>query len=164
MKRLFNIILVLALLVGGYYYFYNQDNSSDTNLEADIESVMKKFEESLITGIPEDSEKINLKDVVGGVSSGIATRLVVNGDFSHYVVADLPEPEGSTFYEGWLVRGELGDSNFKFISTGRMSSVKGGYVLNFESSIDYTDFDQAVITLETISDETPEKHILEGSF
>lgn len=162
MRKLLNLILILGALAAVYFYFYD-DKPSDLGTET-VESVIERFDDSFTIEISEDADKISLKDVAGGTSSGVATRLLEDGRFSHYAIADLPEPEGGNFYEGWLVRGKPGDANFKFISTGKMINVKGGYTLNFESNTDYTEFGQVVITLETIMDSTPEKHILEGNF
>lgn len=162
MRKFLNWALVLGALGAVYFYFYD-DKPSGLGTET-VESVMERFDDSFTMEISEDADKISLKDVVGGTSSGVATRLLENGIFSHYVIADLPELEGKNFYEGWLVRGVPGDADFKFISTGKMISVKGGYTLNFDSKTDYTEFGQVVITLETIMDATPEKHILEGNF
>jgi hypothetical protein len=95
---------------------------------------------------------------------GIATRKQENGTFIHVVLADLPDPEEGSFYEGWLVRGEVGDTDFDFISTGKMILAKGGYLLEFESTTDYSDYPGVVITLEEAEDENPETHVLEGIF
>ena len=50
------------------------------------------------------------------------------------------------------------------ISTGRLRIAKGGYLLEFQSSTDYSSYDNAVVTLERVADSVPEEHILEGSF
>lgn len=114
--------------------------------------------------IPEDYEKADLKDVTGGQGSAIATRNLEAGVFKHMVLADLPDPASGTFYEGWLVRGKSGDNNFAFISTGKLRIAKGGYLLEFESSKDYSDYTGVVITVEKVNDKKPEAHVLEGSF
>jgi len=62
------------------------------------------------------------------------------------------------------VRGRQGDENFAYISTGRLTLAKGGYMLEFESSRDYSEYSEVVVTLEAVDDKKPEKHILEGSF
>lgn len=127
-------------------------------------SIEEKIEKSFNFAIPEDVERADLTDVTGGTGSGLATRKYENGRFTHAVLVDLPDPAPGTFYEGWLVRGKEGDANFAFISTGRMRVAKGGYILEFESSRDYSDHKGIVVTLEKVDDKKPEKHILEGSF
>lgn len=127
-------------------------------------SSQEQIERSFNLTLPEDVEKADLKDVSGGDGSGIATRKYENGNFTHMVLADLPDPAAGTFYEGWLVMGKMGDANFAFLSTGPLSVAKGGYLLEFESKTDYSDYKGVVITLEKVNDKTPETHILEGSF
>ena len=124
----------------------------------------ENIERTFNLDIPEDYEKAELKDVSKGEGSAIATRKLEDGVFKHMVLADLPDPEAGTFYEGWLVRGKSGDSNFAFISTGKLRIAKGGYLLEFESKTDYSDYKGVVITLEKVDDKKPEIHILEGSF
>lgn len=127
-------------------------------------SIEQQLEKSFNFEIPDDVERADLRDVSGGTGSGIATRKYEAGRFSHTVLTDLPDPSAGTFYEGWLVRGKEGDSNFAFISTGKMRIAKGGYLLEFESGKDYSEYKGVVITLERVDDKKPETHILEGSF
>lgn len=127
-------------------------------------SVEQKLEKSFNFEIPDDVERAELKDVSGGTGSGIATRKYEAGRFSHTVLADLPDPAAGTFYEGWLVRGKEGDSNFAYISTGKLRVAKGGFLLEFESGKDYSEYKGVVVTLEKVNDVKPETHTLEGSF
>ncbi len=121
-------------------------------------SVEEQLEESFNLQLPDDVEKLDLSDVSGGNSSGIATRKNESGVYTHTVLADLPDPQAGKFYEGWLVMGE------KVVSTGKFMIAKGGYLLEYESSTDYTDYNMVVVTLEQKDDKTPEVHILEGTF
>ena len=111
-------------------------------------------------------EQITLEDVTGGSAEGTATRVYdASGMFIHTVDARLPELAEGSVYEGWLVRGVPGDEDFDFISTGVMELEGGGmYSLVFSSETDYEAYAGVVITEETVVDETPEAHILEGSF
>ncbi len=122
------------------------------------------IEEAFKFDIPDDVEKAELKATKGDDFRAIATRKYEDGVYSHTVIADLPDPEGGTFYEGWLVRGNPGDDDFDVVSTGKMVIAKGGYLLNFESTTDHSEYKNVVITLEKKADSTPEEHILEGSF
>ena len=121
-------------------------------------SVEEQLEESFNLQLPDDVEKLDLSDVSGGNSSGIATRKNESGVYTHTVLADLPDPQAGKFYEGWLVMGE------KVVSTGKFMIAKGGYLLEYESSTDYSDYNMVVVTLEQKDDKTPEVHILEGTF
>ena len=75
---------------------------------------------------------------------------------------NLPDPEGTDFYEGWIVR------NFpsSVISTGAATITKGeGIYKNIYSfDQDLTDHDFYVLTLEPDDgDPAPATHILEGT-
>lgn len=156
-------ILILALL-GGVIYWRQRSQPSEEMRVPETLSVEEQLEQRFGTEIPEDVEKAELRDVTGGASSAIATRKFENGVFTHSVLADLPDPQGGHFYEGWLVRGQEGDENFVVLSTGRMRIAKGGWVLDFQSNNNLSDYNNVVITLEEVADTTPETHILEGSF
>ena len=148
-------LIVLAVLAGIIFLARRQREQPELQTTPSVE---ERLEESFNLEIPEDVEKIELADVSGGDSSGIATRKFEDATFTHVVLADLPEPEEGKFYEGWLVKGE------EVVSTGRLRVAKGGYLLEFESSTDYSDYKTVVVSEEEIADATPEKHILEGSF
>jgi len=148
-------LIVLAVLAGIIYLTRRQEQQPELQTTPSIE---ERLEESFNLEIPEDVEKAELSDVTGGSSTGIATRKYEEGKFTHAVLADLPEPAEGKFYEGWLVKGE------EVVSTGRLRVAKGGYLLEFESSTDYSDYKTVVVSEEEVADATPEKHILEGSF
>ena len=156
--------IVVLLVIGGLLYLRQRNKAGDEMKVPETLSVEESLEDKFKIQIPEDVDKAELKDVSGGSSSAIATRKYENNKFSHSVLADLPDPEQGSFYEGWLVRGEEGEDNFSVISTVKMSLAKGGYLLEFESNNDYSDYNKVVITLEKVADKLPEKHILEGSF
>jgi hypothetical protein len=156
--------LVILAILAGIIFWVRRPKEELQVPENTTDNVEEKMESFFNIEIPEDAEKAQLKDVTGGNASGIATRDQGNGTFVHVVLADLPDPEEGFFYEGWLVRGKTGDENFDFISTGKMTMAKGGYLLEFESQDDLSEYTGVVITLEEVEDANPEKHILEGSF
>lgn len=149
-------LIILAVLAGVVYFVRRP--RGPTLPAIPTPSTEEKIEESFNVKIPEDVERAELTAVAGADGSGIATRKFETGVFTHTVLADLPEPEAGTFYEGWLVKG------LSFISSGEMRIAKGGYLLDFTSSVDYSDYNKVVITLEKVDDKKPETHILEGSF
>jgi hypothetical protein len=103
----------------------------------------------------------SLDDVAGGDSSGTGYILRKDGILYHYVLAELPKPQGDNKYEGWLVKRE---PSLMFFSTGVMEMTEdGSYELSFTSDDESVGYDFVVITEETVVDETPEKHIIEGS-
>lgn len=93
--------------------------------------------------IPTDAEKIDLKDVSGGSGMGLATR--------NEILADLPVLPSGQFYQGWLE-----NASGKTALLGTLKSVKGGWILNYNSSV-YPGYNKVVVMVG-------EKHILEGSF
>src|SRR3989344_8849197 len=140
--------VILILVVGAVLWFKGRGAKEvSTPTPISEEEIKSRFNLT----IPEDVEKAQLKDVSGGNGSGIATRKYEDGRFTHMVLVDLPDPAVGTFYEGWLVRGKMGDADFAFISTGPMSVAKGGYLLEFSSAIDYSDYKGVVITLEKVN-------------
>ncbi len=151
-------LIVVVLLVSAIYLIRRRSEQTPVISETTTGETEEKIEETFRLDIPEDIEKAELKDVTGGTATGIATREFVNGVFTHSVLVDLPDPEPGYFYEGWLVKGD------KFFSTGKMRIAKGGYLLEYDSHVDYSDYGKVVITLEKVFDATPEKHILEGTF
>ena len=147
-------LLIFAILAGMTYWRNKKTllpDSINSQLELDLE-------EAFNLDIPDTAQKAELAGVGDYAGSGIATRAYENGNFSHAVLADLPDPAVGSFYEGWLVSGP------KFISTGRMRIAKGGWILEFDSAIDYSDYNGVVITLEKTADKLPEDHVLEGTF
>jgi hypothetical protein len=103
----------------------------------------------------------NLKDVSGGNSNGYA--VAYSGE-SYTLLAgfeNLPNPEGSDFYEGWVVRKQP----LSVISTGKAVKVKAGeYQNSFITQEDYGDHLLYVLTLEPDDgDPAPATHILEGT-
>lgn len=149
-------VVVLAGLVAVVYFFSHRSKETITQLPEP--TTEERIEETFKVEIPDDVDKAELTDVTGGTSSGIATRKYENGVYTHTVLADLPDSTSGEFYEGWLVMGD------KFFSTGRMRVAKGGYLLEYTSKTDYSDYNEVVITLEGTADTTPEKHVLEGNF
>ncbi|MFV1917105.1 MAG: hypothetical protein ACC618_01280 [Patescibacteria group bacterium] len=156
--------LVILAVLGGVIYFRSRSETPEELQVPQTLSTEDTIEEKFGLQIPEDVDKTELKDVSGGTASALATRKFEADAFTHAVLADLPDPDPGTFYEGWLARGNQGDPDFNILSTGRMRIAKGGYLLEFQSSTDYSDHPNVVITQEEVADNVPEKHVLEGSF
>lgn len=154
-------IVILAALVGLIYI--RQKRQEEQNVPETL-SIQDKIEDTFNLQIPEDVEKAELSDIGGGDASGIATRKYEEDKFSHTVLADLPDPEAGAHYGSWLVKGEEGEDDYSLIFTGRLRTAKGGYLLEFESGIDYSDHDQVLVTQEKVADNVPEKRILQGEF
>ena len=106
--------------------------------------------------------RADLEDVSGGNATGIAQATFLEGNYTLVVVFDgLVDPEGSDFYEGWIVRqGE----NQSVVSTGVVSKKDGVYKNLFISEKDLSDHTFYVLTIEPDDgDPAPADHILEGT-
>jgi hypothetical protein len=157
-------IVLLAVLVGALYLRNRNRTPEEMVVPETLSSIEEQMEDRFKVDIPEDVDKAELKALEGKDGSAIATRNFEDGKFAHEVLADLPEPENGSFYEGWLVKGEEGDEDFSLVSTGKMRIAKGGWVLDFSSSTDYSDHNKVMISLEKTADNSPEEPFLEGSF
>src|SRR5258707_1607625 len=122
------VIIILAI------YLIRRPAIFNTVTVSPVPSAISEFEQKLEDQfnikVPDNVEKIELKDVTGGISQGIATRIYENNVFEHTVIADLTDPDSGYFYQGWLMRGNPGDTTFGYVSTGKLESEKGGYMVN----------------------------------
>lgn len=105
----------------------------------------------------------------GGLSSGSARAVFAKGAYRlEATFKNLPDPSGTDFYEGWIVRKAVNDSNnvlipFDFISTGKATKTGDAYVNTYTSGADLTDHTFYVLTLETDDgNHAPSGHVMEG--
>lgn len=136
-------IVILAILAG-VIYFVRRPKQKVEELPQ-IPTTQEKIEEAFHTQIPDDVDKAELTDVTGGSASGIATRKVENGQFIFSVLADLPDGTYTVL---------LGEDE---MNLGTMRIAKGGYILEFSSSTDYSNQNSVVVRSGTTT-------ILQGSF
>jgi hypothetical protein len=111
----------------------------------------QQLENKFNVTIPSDVEKINLQASSGFEGVGIATRKFASGVFSHIIIADLPQPISGS-YQGWLIK-----DGITKISTGTLRLAKGGYLLEFTSKVDYSDYKKVEVRLG-------DSIVLSGSF
>lgn len=141
--------IVVVAVVAGVIYIKNRakiaqkvNPTASPSIQQQIENKFK----GLV--IPTDAEKIELKDVSGGVGMGIATR--------NEILADLPTLPNGQFYQGWLEKDLPEQTGGKIILLGNLIMAKGGWILNYDSS-KYLGYNKVIVTQGA-------KHILEGSF
>ena len=156
-------VVILLVLAGVIYYRQKQKNLPETTVPEAV-SVEKQMEDKFHVQIPDDVSKPELKDQTGGNSTGIATENVVNGKYQASILADLPEPTAGKFYQGWVEKGTKGNSDYSLVSLGKLKSAKGGWMIDFESSKDYSDHKTFIVTMESKFDSTPETTVLQGNF
>jgi hypothetical protein len=99
--------------------------------------------------------------VFDGNSSGTAQSNFNESGYNLLVeFGNIPDPSGTDFYEGWIVR----KSPFHVISTGKVTLVDGVYQNAYASGQNLSDHDFYVLTLEPDdNDPAPADHILEGT-
>ena len=152
------------MLLVGVIYVRQRTKPQEEMIVPETLSSEQIFEEKFNIQIPDDVDKAELKEVSDSGGSGIATRKFEDGKFTHSILADLPDPEQGSFYEGWLIRSEEGKDDYSLVSTGKLRLAKGGWMLDFTSSSDLNDHSKVLVSLEKTFDKTPEEKIIEGSF
>ena len=123
-------------------------------------------------GTNETSVKIWLDNnfQVERIRSNTLNRYILSKDdyedkiFKLTILADLPDPNSSEFYQGWLQKGNEWDEDYSMISLGKMTLAKGGWMLNFQSTTDYSEYDKALVSKEKTFDKNLEESVLEGTF
>lgn len=182
------IILGVLVLIGGAYFLFKPSQEPErireptgpttpmepskptrpTVTHSEVDELTVEEDESL-GPMPIDQRVMQngntltaeLVDVSGGSSSGTGYVLRENNTLYHYVTAELPAPQGTNQYEGWLVQQT---PELVFFSTGVMELGDNGiYMLSYQSPVTNEGYDFVVITEETVVDETPGTHILEGT-
>ncbi len=108
----------------------------------------------------------NGKDVRGintnDKASGIAQAIFKDGEYNLLATFEnLPDPVGTDFYEGWIVRTGL---KFDVISSGKLEKVDGQYVNKYSSAQDLTGHKFYVLTIEPDDgNSAPADHVVEGT-
>lgn len=142
--------VIIILIVAGAFYYRKTLRDKKVSAPTPVSIEFKKdFADSFKIDIPSDVNTIELKDVSGGDSRGIATN--------REILIDANDPEKGFYYEAWL------ESSDKLVSLGKLQIAKGGWILSYDNSKNL-DSTKVVISLEKINDNKIEKRILEGSF
>jgi hypothetical protein len=157
-------IVIILVLAGAVYLWQTRRQDLQVPDLTPTPSAQQEIEERFNVVIPEDAEKVQLRDTRGQDATAIATRSTADDTFRVTVLASLETPAGGGFYQGWIIRGEEGDENYSVLSLGRLSVAKGGFVVDFESSQDYSDYQKIVVTQEVVADNEMEEVVLEGNF
>ncbi len=168
MKQQHLILGLIIVLAGLGLFFYTQDASTPTDESTSPTDAMEQED----TSMPADGKGSPilflqagaLEDVSGGEATGMAQAgysAASNMYLMEAVFENLPEPEGTDFYEGWIVR--RGDS-MSVLSTGRAEPEGENMYSNvYRAEEDLMDHTFYVLTLEPDDgDPAPAAHILEG--
>jgi len=150
------LILVAIFLINRHQNALNEANSSP--LPTPVSAFEQQLKDNFGITVPDTAVKADLKDVTGNNQVGLVTENKVNSQNDYTVIANLEDPTPGYFYEAWLVNGN------DTVSLGMLSVAKGGWLVDYTTSKDLSDHKTVWVTLERYNDNTPEKHILEGSF
>ncbi|MBU1074639.1 anti-sigma factor [Patescibacteria group bacterium] len=156
------IVLILILLVILIGYFIWSSNDEDVNININVNTANENLTEDLETtdGTIVYQFAGLLESVIGDSSYGEVKANFENGAYTLLATfGNLPDLEGTDFYEGWIVRNDPQS----VISTGVAVKEDGIYKNMYGLDQDLTDHDFYVLTLEPDDgDPAPAKHILEG--
>lgn len=150
-KEIFTGIFVILVILGVIFGIKKAKAPKVQPFTIPTPTVTQELESKFKLSIPDNVEKINLQAASGFEGIGIATRKFESGIFTQMIIADLPDPESGN-YQVWLIK----DDNTK-ISTGTLKLAKGGYLLEFSSEKNYSDYKKVEVKLE-------DKVVLTGSF
>ena len=136
MKKIISSLFVTSLMIAGVSAAYEKNIVDVTNWEE-------------IRGITTSAD-----------AGWYAKAWFFDGEYMlHAELEGLTDPVGDDFYEGWVVR----QNPFAFWSTGKLEKQWDIYVNEISSSVDYSDYDFYVLTLEpNDGDPAPADHIVEG--
>ena len=142
--------IIIATIILLSYLYKNNKTPQEVSVSSPVPiSFKKELEESFKFKIPENSSSIELKDISGGDSRGIATE--------NEILVDAEDPAAGYFYEAWI------EKDNKLISLGKLLPAKGGWLLD-NKTIEKDSNSKVIISLEKVFDNKIEKKILEGSF
>jgi hypothetical protein len=165
MKKIILIILV-STLVGLAYWTkthapdenasqisQTQDATASTS-DAPVTEKEPKFI-ALARGdalkVGNEAKKVGVVEVLGEKAD---SPFMLSAVFSKY-----PNPDTNHYYEGWLVNRKTGN----FVSTGRLINKFDDWVNTYTFSGSDSDFDQYVLTLETVGgSDASETHLAEA--
>jgi len=142
-------VVILFVVAGVYLYKYLKTPRTTSVTQTPISYEFKKdFEDTFKLDIPDNANSIELKDITGGDSRGIATE--------NEVLVDANDPE-SGFYQAWIEKDGV------LTSLGKLTTAKGGWLVEYSMPISVEN-SKVVVSLEMNNDNKIEKRILEGSF
>lgn len=150
-KGLLTGIFLILVIVGIAFGIKKAKNTPQIVSPFPTTGIVEEIERNFNLTIPSDVEKADLNRVGDVEGMGLATRKFEEGRFEVTILADLPETESARPYHSWLENG-AGEK----VILGDLRFAKGGYLLDFESNLDLTDFKKVIIAQEA--------NILEGSF
>lgn len=158
-------VVVILLIV---YFVRRRQSPNIINVNSPLPTSTSSYQQELQNNfgitVPSNAITADLKDSTGGNQVGLATEETNNGQYTYTVIANLEDPTTGYFYNGWLVRGKQGDSNFDAVNLGKLNLAKGGWIISYTSYKDLSDHKSVWVTLSRGISNFSDQHVLEGSF
>lgn len=151
MRTALIIVGLFAAVAGGIVFWQSRPMNSGSPSSGTTSSIP--------VDVPIETAALDPQD--GSDGQGIATRQFIDGIFVHGVSAVLPEPSVGETYVGWLA--ESGATTGA-VRTGPLVKQGDSYALDYSSPVDYTGYNDVLVTLQRTQQATPETIILRGSF
>ncbi len=155
---LVGIVIIIIIILVAVFFIRRQQSLNIITVASPLPTLPSTYQQDLQNNfgitVPSDAKKADLRDVTGNNQMGLVTLEKQN----YTVIANLEDPTPPYFYQAWLVK----DNDI--VSLGKLDIAKGGWMVNYSASRDLSDHKMVWITYERVLDNTPEKHILEGSF
>lgn len=166
------ILFIAGVLVLFSIIFLTQSENQSTSDQSQTPKVDLSLLKSPDSEPPIYQFKATLTDVTKGQeitgiqtnnqATGIAQATFSNGKYQLLATfKNLPDPQGTDFYEGWIVKPGIIPS---IKSSGKAIKANGNYQNIFTSNQDLTNHDFYALTIEPDDgDPAPAEHILEGT-
>ena len=154
------IVIVILVFLVGYFVRKGRNKAAEPQPTSSAEAV-REIEDKFKIDIPENAEMLELKNLTQDSISALAARSKTDSMYNISVLADLPDPKPGSQYSAWLLK----DTKDKeFVKLGNLRIAKGGYLIDYQSKTDYSDYNMVLISEETKNDATIETKLLEGTF
>lgn len=143
--------VIIVIIIAGTFLFKKYKIPAKIQVSPTPISISfkKELENNFKLNIPDNKSSVELKDVSGGDSRGLAT--------DNEVLLDANDPVDGFFYQGWLQKGTT------LVSLGKLQMAKGGWLLEYNKS-KLPQAEKIIVSLEKTFDNKLETKILEGSF
>lgn len=140
------LFILVASIVALYLVFFKNPTEDEFMVvdESETSVVKNTIEDTFKVQIPESADIAELKSSTG--YSGIAAREIIDGVITFTILADLSDPVDGE-YSVYLAKGNVEDVNYSEIFIGSLHLAKGGYLLDYSSSEDLSEYDKVIVKL-----------------
>ena len=164
MKKILTIVIIvviIGLLAGALYYWFWLRSVEPEQIPVDNGTPQLPIVQPSPKGFS------YLTDGTSDINKADIQRVFEGDKYIFRIAAQLPDPAANSYYEAWLSKSGGADA----VSVGKLYLLKGPaghegdrYYLSYTSDIDYWDYLDIFVTLETDDDPAPGQKILTGKF